>query len=187
MRLRQFCKIVGLMKSSPITAIVFSAAVALFAAACGGQATNETKPPAENGSQPSNVRTSADVVKVTSAQDISSGELSIPISIQPGYHVNANPATFDYLIATEVTIDKSDGLTFGKPAYPAAEKRKFQFAEQPLAVYEGNIQVKVPFQAAPNAAKGKRSLAVHVRVQACDEEKCFPPDTLQSTRVIDLK
>ena len=78
-------------------------------------------------------------------------------------------------------------LTFDKPVYPAAEKRKFQFAEQPLAVYEGNIQVKVPFQAAPNAAKGKRSLAVHVRVQACDEEKCFPPDTLQSTRVIDLK
>ena len=39
------------MKSSPITAIVFSAAVALLAAACGGQATNETKPPAGNGSQ----------------------------------------------------------------------------------------------------------------------------------------
>lgn len=101
--------------------------------------------------------------------------------------MNANPATFDYLIATEVTVDKSDGLTFGKPVYPASEKRKFQFAEQPLAVYEGNLQIKLPIQAAPTAAKGKRSLAVHLRVQACDEEKCFPPDTLQAAPVIDLK
>jgi Thiol:disulfide interchange protein DsbD, N-terminal len=176
-----------MMNRSHFIAIGFSAAVALFTAACAGQPANETKPPGEKSNQPSEVRTSADVVKVTSAQDISSGEFSIPISIQPGYHVNANPATFDYLIATEVTVDKSDGLTFDKPVYPAAEKRKFQFADQPLAVYQGNIQVKLPFQAAPNAAKGKRSLAVHVRVQACDEEKCFPPDTLQSTRVIDLK
>jgi hypothetical protein len=117
----------------------------------------------------------------------SSAELAIPISIQPGYHVNANPATFDYLIATEVTVDKSDGLTFGKPVYPAAEKRKFQFAEQPLAVYEGNIQIKLPLQAASNATKGTRTLALHLRVQACDEEKCFPPDTLQATPAIDLK
>jgi len=191
LRLRQFCKIVGLMKSSHLIPIVFCAAVALFTAACTGQPATETKPPAEKSNQPSGVRTSADVVKVSAASiDVTSGssaELAIPISIQPGYHVNANPATFDYLIATEVTVDKSDGLTFGKPAYPASEKRKFQFAEQPLAVYEGNVQIKLPLQAAPNAAKGNRSLALHVRVQACDEEKCFPPDTLQAAPVIGLK
>jgi thiol:disulfide interchange protein DsbD len=174
-----------MMKSSHSTLIVFCAAVALFTAACAGQPANETKSATEK------IRTSADVVKISaSAVELPSGgsaELAIPISIQPGYHVNANPATFDYLIATEVTVDKAEGLTFGKPVYPASEKRKFQFAEQPLAVYEGNLQIKLPIQAAPNAAKGKRSLALHLRVQACDEEKCFPPDTLQATPVIDLK
>lgn len=183
----KFCKIVVLMKSSKLIAIVFCAAIAFSTAACGSQP-NETKPATENGKT---VRTSADVVKISPAGgDLLGGgatELSIPISIQAGYHVNANPATFDYLIATEVTVDKSDGLTFGKPVYPASEKRKFQFAEQPLAVYEGNLQIKLPIQAAPTAAKGKRSLAVHLRVQACDEEKCFPPDTLQAAPVIDLK
>jgi hypothetical protein len=179
-----------MMKTSHLIAIGFCAAIAL-AAACASQPANETKPPAEKGNQALNVRTSADVVKVGASRvDVSSGssaELAIPISIQPGYHVNANPATFDYLIATEVTVDKSDGLTFGKPVYPAAEKRKFQFAEQPLAVYEGNIQIKLPLQAASNATKGTRTLALHLRVQACDEEKCFPPDTLQATPAIDLK
>jgi hypothetical protein len=180
-----------MMKSSHLIKLMSCTAVALFTAACATQRANETKPAAEKSNQPSAVRTSADVVKVSaSGVDISSGssaELAIPISIQPGYHVNANPATFDYLIATELTVDKSDGLTFGKPLYPASEKKKFQFAEQPLAVYEGNLQIKLPIQVTPNAAKGKRSLALHLRVQACDEEKCFPPDTLQAKALIDLK
>lgn len=179
------------MRISHLRHLLFGAAVALFTAACTGQPAKETKPATDKGGQASTVRTSADVVKISaSAVELSGGgsaELAIPISIQPGYHVNANPATFDYLIATEVTVDKSDGLSFGKPIYPSSEKRKFQFAEEPLAVYEGNLQIKLPLQAAPNAAKGKRSLELHLRVQACDEEKCFPPDTLQAAPTIDLK
>lgn len=179
------------MKTSHLRLLLVCAAVALFTASCAGQqGANETKPAADKAS-PATVRTSADVVKVgASAVDLSaggSGELSIPVSIQPGYHINANPATFDYLIATELTVDKSDGITFGKPVYPASEKRKFQFAEQPLAVYEGNVQIKVPLQAAAGAARGKRTLALHLRVQACDEEKCFPPATLQGAPAVELK
>lgn len=188
---RLFCNIVGSMKISHLRLLLFCAALALITAGCTGQPANETKPAVEKGGQTAAVRTSGDVVKVgESGVDLSGGgsaELAIPISIQPGYHVNANPATFDYLIATELTVDTSDGITFGKPVYPAAEKKKFQFAEQPLAVYEGNIQVRLPLQAAPNAARGKRSLAAHLRVQACDEEKCFPPATLQAMPAIDLK
>jgi len=179
------------MNSSHLRRSLLSAAVALFTAACAGQPANETKPAAGKGDQTSAIRTSADVVKVGTAgihvTSGSSAELAIPVSIQPGYHVNANPATFDYLIATEMTVDKSEGLTFGKPVYPASEKRKFQFAEQPLAVYEGNIHIKLPLQAASNVAKGTRSLAVRLRVQAFDEEKCFPPDTLKAAPVIDLR
>jgi DsbC/DsbD-like thiol-disulfide interchange protein len=179
------------MKISHLSLLLFCAAVALFTAACARQPANEAKPPAEKGGQTSTVGTSANVVKVeASGVELSSGgsvDLAIPISIQPGYHINANPATFDYLIATELTVAKSEGITFGKPVYPAAEKSKFQFAEQPLAVYEGNIQIKLPLQVAPNAAKGKRSLAAHLRVQACDEEKCFPPDTLQVAAALYLK
>ena len=170
------------MNSLRLIPIVFCAAVALLFPGCSGKTSTEKN---------QTVNTSADIVKVGTAgihvTSGSSAELAIPVSIQPGYHVNANPATFDYLIATEMTVDKSEGLTFGKPVYPASEQRKFQFAEKPLAVYEGNIYIKLPLQAASNAAKGTRSLAVRLRVQACDEEKCFPPDTLQAAPVIDLR
>jgi hypothetical protein len=138
-----------------------------------------------------NVRTSADVVKVQAPPiSIPAGgatDAAATLSILPGYHVNANPATFDYLIATELTADKSEGLSFGKPVYPAAATKKFQFAEEPLKVYEGDVQIKLPVTAAATAAKGSRSLALHLRVQACDEEKCFPPATLNTNAAVNLK
>jgi hypothetical protein len=111
---------------------------------------------------------------------------AITLSIQPGFHVNANPPTFSYLIATEVTAAKVEGITIGKPVYPAAVKRKFQFADQPLAVYEGEARVTLPLTFA-SGAKGPRSLPITVRVQACDEQQCFPPATLNTNLQIEVK
>ncbi len=104
--------------------------------------------------------------------------IGVPINIDEGFHVNANPATFPYLIATEVTTEKVEGLDVGKPVYPQAVRRKFQFADQPLAVYEGKVAVTLPLTA---HFTGTKSLAISVRVQACDEEKCFPPATLHAS------
>jgi hypothetical protein len=139
---------------------------------------------------PEQISSSADVVKVTSAEvSLSAGQsidAAIRLSIQPGFHVNANPPTFSYLIATEVTAPKVEGVTVGKPVYPAAVKRKFQFADQPLAVYEGEDVVTLPLSVA-SGAKGPRSLPITVRVQACDEQQCFPPATLKTTLQIEVK
>jgi hypothetical protein len=123
-------------------------------------------------------------VSVNGGQSI---DAAIRLSIQPGFHVNANPPTFSYLIATEVTATKVEGVIVGKPAYPAAVKRKFQFADQPLAVYEGEAVVTLPLSVAAGAAKGPRSLPITLRVQACDEQQCFPPATLKTTLQIEVK
>jgi hypothetical protein len=111
----------------------------------------------------------------------------VTLSISPGYHVNANPATFPYLIPTAVDPGKVEGIIAGKPIYPVAQKEKFQFADQPLAVYEGEVQIRLPLRGEVNAGKGARSLLVDVRVQACDREKCYAPDTLKTMIVADVK
>jgi len=138
-----------------------------------------------------NVRSSADVVRVTpGGVSISAGgstDATVAISISPGYHVNANPATFSYLIATELTPQKIEGVTAGKPVYPAFEKKKFQFADAALAVYEGEAHIKLPLRAASNAAKGMRPLPISLRVQACDNEKCYPPANLNSYIKMEVK
>ena len=147
------------------------------------------KPSTQNGGTggPPDVTSSENVVHLGGAGAGMSapGSLNfeIPIRIDDGYHINANPATFSYLIATEVMTDKVEGLDVGKPIYPPAVKRKFQFADQPLAVYEGNVNITLPLVA---NSTGKKSLAISVRVQACDQEKCFPPATLHATYPINV-
>src|ERR1051325_4538909 len=144
----------------------------------------QPKPSGSNGGPggPPEVRSSENVVRLGGAgagfSTAGSGSIEVPIRIDEGYHINANPATFSYLIATEVTAEKVEGLEVGKPVYPAAVKKKFQFADQPLNVDEGTVNVTLPLTA---RFTGTRSLPIWVRVQACDQEKCFPPATLHAT------
>jgi hypothetical protein len=139
-------------------------------------------PPAAAAS-PARVSSSADVVKARAASvDIRAGgnaDATVTLSISTGFHINANPASFPYLIATELQPGKLEGITTDKPAYPPATKKEFQFAEQPLAVYEGEAAIKLPLRASVNAKKGDQSLPIRVRVQACDNEKCYAPATLE--------
>ena len=137
------------------------------------------------------ISSSEQVVRVTlspvTIPQNGSAEAIVTLSISPGFHVNANPATFPYLIATEVKADKIEGITVGPPSYPAAEKRKFKFAEQPLAVYQGEVRVRLSLRTEKNAAAGPRSLPITVRIQACDEEQCFPPATVKATIAVDAR
>jgi hypothetical protein len=177
------------MKQKPIElSLYFCLLLAVALTSCSGD-TQSSK----GRSSPTSaaISSSAQVVKVTAApvniSQSSAGDAVIALSISPGFHINANPATFPYLIATEVTANKLEGINIGAPVYPAAVKRKFQFAEQPLAVYEGEASIKLILRAEANAATGRKSLPINVRVQACDEEQCFPPATINTTISVTLQ
>ena len=143
--------------------------------------------PTQSQATPSDVSSSAQVVKVVShfIPKAAGAPANVELEITPGFHVNANPATFPYLIATEVQPGKVDGITVGKIAYPAGVPQKFAFADQPLSVYEGKVTISIPLSIAPDA-KGERMLPLKLRVQACDTEKCLPPATLDSAIAISI-
>ena len=158
---------------------------------CGCSKPEATAPKTTTSPSPLFVRFSSDVVKASAASaSLSAGgtvDAVVTLSISTGYHVNANPATYSYLIATEVSANKDESIVPGTPVYPTAVKRKFQFADEPLAVYEGDAQIKLPLRAEANAAKGTHTLPLSIRIQACDEEKCFPPDTLRTQIAVEVK
>ena len=104
-----------------------------------------------------------------------SGEAVVRLVIQNGYHVNANPPTYPYLIATELQIKPSEGVTVGKVTYPPPITGTFAFAEKPLAVYEGTTELKAELNADKTAPRGSRSVPATLRIQACDNQVCYPP------------
>ena len=75
---------------------------------------------------------------------------NIELVVSPGFHINANPATFPYLIATEVQPGKADGITVSdKLTYPPPKMETFAFAEKPLAVYEGSVTIQFHLRQRP--------------------------------------
>ena len=162
-------------------------AISVCLASCSNA--NKNQGATASSPAPSKIRSSKDVVKFGGSGVAFSkpgeGSVDVVVVIDSGYHVNANPATFPYLIPTELTTDKVEGLEAGKPIYPAAEKKKFQFADEPLAVYEGEIKIKLPLRVLPS--NGSKQLPVNMRVQACNQEECFPPDTLHTTIAVEVK
>jgi uncharacterized protein len=156
----------------------------LICAACSDRHTTPPGIPADVSPQatPAIARkvSSADVVKVSAADiEITGGgsaQAQVRIIISQGYHINANPPTFPYLIPTKVEASESKGITFANPVYAKPVTKNFSFApEKPLAVYEGETAIDLQLQAAADAAKGARVIPLVVRVQACDDSVCYAP------------
>lgn len=108
-------------------------------------------------------------------------EATVQVVVASGYHVNANPPSFPYLRPTELRITPADGIRTGAPIYPAAESKKFAFAERPIAVYEGTATIRLPVRASADAPTGAHRLNATVQVQPCNDQACFPTRILETT------
>ena len=145
--------------------------VVALAAAC-------SKPNNANAPEPPQIA-SVDVVEATpSTTTLTRGETVdavVPIKITHGYHVNANPPSYPYLKPLEVQVQPAAGVSVEFITYPDPLTRKFSFAENPLAVYEGETTVKVRLKADKTATPGQHNLSAKLRVQACDDKVCYAP------------
>jgi hypothetical protein len=102
----------------------------------------------------------------------------VRVSIQSGYHINSNPPTYPYLKATELEMADTDEISLDSVLYPKPLVKTFAFAEKPLHVYEGEIPLTVALEAAKTAKKGQRSIPAKLRIQACDDQVCYPPGSI---------
>ncbi len=104
---------------------------------------------------------------------------TVRVTIQPTWHINANPASPDYMVPTEVTIAPAGGVSGGKPEYPPPMSFKVGFEENPIAVYNGTIEIRVPLTVAAGAASGARKLTGSLQFQSCNDQVCLTPVTVR--------
>jgi thiol:disulfide interchange protein DsbD len=159
--------------------------ICLVVAAC-----NKPQPPSATDQKPP--ITSTGVVKVTpigaSLAKGESGEATVRLKIDDGYHVNANPPTLAYLIPTQLDLTPVTGISVDFITYPNGVTKKFSFSpDQALAVYEGQTDLKLRLTAAKTAEPGEHNLSVKLRVQACDDQVCYAPGTLDFTLPVSIK
>jgi len=100
-------------------------------------------------------------------------EIAITLKIEAGYHINANPASYDYLIPTALRLP---GLPDAQIHYPPAKVLRPSFALDGIQVYEGNVELVAQF--AKGALAQAAALRATIDAQACTQTVCLPPSKI---------
>jgi thioredoxin:protein disulfide reductase len=128
---------------------------------------------------------SAKVVKVSTGESVykikrgGSAQLAVIIKVDDEYHINSNRPAEKYLIPTALKIERMAGLTTTPVTYPKAKLQKFEFSQKPLSVFEGKSVLKLTARALPSLAPGSQTLKGKLTVQACNNQQCLRPQTIE--------
>ncbi len=117
-------------------------------------------------------------------------DLVINMNMAEGWHINAEKTLQKDLIPTKISVVHDDGWELESPQYPEAFMKKLDFEEQPLALYQGKIQIRAKLKPKAKSNMGKTAFPVNVsvQIQACNKEACLAPETvnLSITRPADV-
>lgn len=148
--------------------------VGLFAAA-----TTLTSPAFPQFTDPFNDPvTATGYVSLSNVPQGGTAQVAIEIRIAEPWHVNANPASEEFLFPTKVDFELPTGVTLRGIVYPTGVEKKLEFAEAPLSLYEGVVYVGAVIDIAGDVPIGTSTLQATVTYQACDNAKCLLPQTL---------
>jgi uncharacterized protein YyaL (SSP411 family) len=87
----------------------------------------------------------------------------LTLEIASGWHLQANPASEPYLVATEVRAEKGEVRNV---IYPAGERFESRYSKEATVVYSGKVEIT------GEVAAGARAV---VEYQLCDAGRCLPP------------
>ena len=105
-------------------------------------------------------------------------EVQISVTITEGYHLQANPASEDYLVPTRLELKSSGDVTVSNITYPPGKPYRLNGADKDLQTYEGNFEIGVLVKASSVARSGKRILQGRLHYQACDSKTCLFPTSV---------
>ena len=105
-------------------------------------------------------------------------DVEVQLELAEGWHINANPSSWDLLIPTTVSVSPDASVGILSVTYPKGKPFHADWRETPISIYEGNITIEMKLKLKPGETIEKAfPLNIDVRYQACDEHRCLPPST----------
>ena len=101
---------------------------------------------------------------------------TLNVSVQPGYHVNSDKPRSEFLIPFRLTWSGT-ALEPLYITYPRSEV--IQVGGEQSVVFSGNFPLLTHFKAAANAPKGPALMTGKLHYQACNNQMCFRPATIE--------
>lgn len=104
--------------------------------------------------------------------------IAVVLTVAEDWHINANPASPDFLIPTTVTMKSKSGTSLKNVQYPEGEELKLKGTTGVYRVYDGKVTIIGDLVVPADAAGSTESFELQIRYQACNDEQCERPQTL---------
>lgn len=104
----------------------------------------------------------------------SEAEVTLKVSMKQGWHVNANPASPDYLKPLELRLPPEAPFELVDVRYPPGKELKVGGFDDAVRVYEGEFEIQARVRAGADAPAAG-SLKFELKYQACDDARCLSP------------
>lgn len=104
--------------------------------------------------------------------------LRVHVELAPGWHINSDAPLDEFLVPTSIEA-RAEGVKFGKPRFPKAERVHNDALGGDMLLFSGAFDIEIP--AGGGAVAGPKQdlppprTRVTLRYQACDHATCFPP------------
>jgi thioredoxin:protein disulfide reductase len=100
---------------------------------------------------------------------------TLRVTVLPGFHVNSDKPKDEFLIPLKLTW--TDGPLEAKSVtYPQPEE--IRVGKNMLLVFTGNFTLETEFKASDQSAPGASIQTGKLRYQACNNEMCFRPASI---------
>jgi thiol:disulfide interchange protein DsbD len=107
-------------------------------------------------------------------------EAVVELTIAPGWHVNAHTPRDEFLVPTTLEIVPPPGQKAAEVSWPEPVERTLAISPgKALLLYEGQVRLSAPLSG--TAAASTPPLRARLRFQACNDDTCLPPKTLELT------
>ncbi len=107
---------------------------------------------------------------------VQANTLVVDLAIRPGWHIQAHKPLQKELIPTVLGLEKTAvAWRPGAVSYPTPVLKTLEFQKEKLALYEGKVRITMDLQQTDPAAAGPL-IPVALRLQACDDSLCLPPE-----------
>ncbi|MDP6776631.1 MAG: DUF255 domain-containing protein [Candidatus Latescibacteria bacterium] len=103
-------------------------------------------------------------------------EVAVRLDIDDGWHVNANPASLDFLAPTTFELDSDLPIQVLGVDYPPGEDYRPEFTDDSIAIYRGEtvIRASLKLDEAAETVDGA-AIEIILSYQPCDIGRCLEP------------
>lgn len=112
-----------------------------------------------------------------------STRIAFVLKVDPGWHINPNPADRDEAIPTSVSVTSKLGTKLTNISYPAPKEHIVD--GEVMQIYEGEVKIFADL-AVPAKATGQETLQLNIEYQACTDKFCDRPRTVSFATEIEI-